>query len=158
MSPISGGTVAKGRGVWDKDPDERRKLADALLDRPDRYRQGIQAIQRLHPNAPEEMVRIAAHHLFLDGPIAAVDWLASAEMFLRRPEHGLELGSVIHLIDHAYNWLQLQALLPEGRDEILELTTQIRDLAAQGDLEGVRATVNELEENLTGNRSAPDFL
>ncbi len=145
-------------GVYDLAPEERRELALSLLNRSDRAKVARGAFRQAYPNAPEEMIHTAVHHLYVDGPVAAVDWLAEAELFLRDPAQEIGYGPTLHLLDHAYNWLQFQALLPEGKAELLALVRQLKEFADDGDMEAVRETVAELESTLEGNRSAPDFL
>src|SRR5690606_22694594 len=145
-------------GVYDLAPEERRELALSLLNRSDRAKVARGAFRQAYPNAPEEMIHTAVHHLYVDGPVAAVDWLAEAELCLRDPAQEIGYGLTLHLLDHAYNWLQFQALLPEGKAALLALVRQLKEFADDGDMEAVRETVAELESTLEGNRSAPDCL
>lgn len=146
------------RGVYALAPEERWELALALLNRSDRAKVARDAFRQAYPNAPEEMIHTAVHHLYVDGPVAAVDWLAEAELFLRDPAQEIGYGPTLHLLDHAYNWLQFRALLPEGKAELLELVRQLKEFTDDGDMEAIRQTVAELESALEGNRPAPDFL
>lgn len=76
----------------------------------------------------------------------------------RAPGQKIGYGPTLHLLDHAYNWLQFRALLPEGKAELLELVRQLERFMDDGDMKGVRQTVAELESVLEGNRTTPDFM
>jgi hypothetical protein len=104
------------------------------------------------------MIDTGAHHLYGDLPEAAVDLLACLELSLREPEREVGLGAVIHVQDHLYNWLQFQALLPDGREGLRELVTELEEFIGDGDTAAAKATIEELKEHLDGMRSPPDFM
>ena len=146
------------RGIYRFTERERWELAAALMARPHRRDDGRRAIRAAYPQAPEEMVSTGAHHLFGDGAEAAVDLLAAAELLIRDPTQELDAGATVHLTYHLYNWLQFRALLPEGRQDVLDLVKQLRSAVNDNDMEFVRATVAELEDVVEGHRSPPDVV
>jgi hypothetical protein len=138
--------------------DERRELALALLHRTDRYAAGRAAFRRAYPEAADEMVSTATHHVFGDGPPAMVMFLADAELFLRNPErHQMHFGVISELLYHLYNWLQFRELLPDGRRNVLDLLGEIKQFVDEQDLEAVKKTAEELEDALGGSRDYPQF-
>jgi hypothetical protein len=143
-------------GIYALPPEERRKLAEALMSRRSRRNEGFAAIRQAFPNAPEEMAHTAAHHLFGDGPEAAIDFLAAAELMIREPSKELDGSATVHLAYHLYNWMQFRALLPEGRQDVLDLVKQLREAVEENDMEFVRATLESLEDVVEGHRTAPD--
>ena len=145
------------KGIYRLSHEERRKLALALLARPKRDVQGLEAFRKAHPNAPEEMIRTAAFHLYVDGPDAAVDFLADAELFLRDPAHEMSLGPAWELLYHVYNWLQFQELLPSSRQDVLDLLAELKQFVAEDDRAAIVRTAEELEDVLGGSRTPPDF-
>jgi len=138
-------------------PQQRRELALSLLDRSDVDVQAAKAFRRAYPTAPEEMIRTAVFHVYVDGPGAVIDWLADAELFLCDPNHKLSVGTTFHLLYHIYNWHQFRALLPIGTSEILQLLKELKETAADGELEAVQQSVGELEEIFEGHVNHPDF-
>ena len=145
------------KNVYDFSYEQRQELAHALLQRPDTSVDAEAAFRRKYPTAPDEMIKTAAFHVYVDGPEAVITWLADAELFLRDPEHTLCYGVTWDLLYHVYNWQQFQALLPEGTPQILVLLKQLRELADEGELEGVKQTSKDLEEMFEGNVDPPYF-
>lgn len=116
--------------------EEGLALATALCARKNRRADGRAAIKIAFPSAPEEMVGTAAHHLFGDGVDAAVDLLAAAELMLRDPHTSLDRGAVVyHLAYHLYNWMQFVALLPDGRQDVLDLVEELKQAVDENDME-----------------------
>ena len=148
---------ASRTGIYRLSAGERLELAIALARRTDREQRARDALRHCYPTAPEPMLHSAAFHLYTDGWEAAVDFLADLELFLRDPEHTLDYGVSWHLLHHVYNWHQFRALLPEGRSGLVELVAELKQFVADGDQEAIRRTVEELEEMVEANRSAPDF-
>ena len=83
--------------------------------------------------------------------------MADAELFLCDPNHRLHSGVSWELLNHVYNWHLFAALLPDGRPGILGLLKELKELAADGDLEGMRHDVEQLLELFDANVRAPDF-
>lgn len=142
-------------GVFALPYEERLALAMALLKRPRRRPEGREAVQAAFPQAPQEMTDTAAHHLFGDGVDAAVDLLAAAELMLRSPGRDLDQGAVQHLAYHLYNWMQFIALLPDGKQELLDLVAQLKEAVRENDMEFVRHTAQLLDDVVGGSRSHP---
>lgn len=147
------GLSARTSSVFTRSDVERHDLAESLLRRTDRVERARDAFRLAYPEAPEEMVNTATHHMYVDGPGAVVDWLADAELFLRDPEHRLSSGTTWHLLYHVYNWQQFQALLPDGREGMLRL----KQFAEEGDLSAVKRTVQELADAMEGGRQPPSI-
>lgn len=135
--------------------EERLALAMALLKRPRRRPEGREAVRAVFPQAPEEMADTAAHHLFGDGVDAALDLLAAAELMLRAPGRDLDRGTVQHLAYHLYNWMQFIALLPDGKQELLDLVAQLKEAVEENDLPFIRQTAELLGDVVGGSRSHP---
>src|SRR5687768_11344140 len=100
---------------------ETQELVAALLRRSDLTEAGRAALCNAFPLAPPAMLDAAVFHVFTDGVTAAAEWLAAWERFLREPGRGVDESATCHLLYHLYNWQQFQALLPAGRDGVLEL-------------------------------------
>ena len=64
-------------GVYALDAQHKLELAMALMARARRAEDGRRAFQAAYPEAPAEMVRVAAHHVYNDGA-PPVWWLFSS--------------------------------------------------------------------------------
>ncbi|PZV17578.1 MAG: hypothetical protein DCF22_03465 [Leptolyngbya sp.] len=137
--------------------EQRWEIVKALLQRAEAKTDATQAFRDAYPNAPEEMLRTAVFHTYVDGVGAVLDWLVDLELFLEKPNHRLDLGATFHVLYHLYNWYQFQALLPEGRAGVLERLKEMKELLADGDTNAILATVEELESMFEGSRNYPDF-
>lgn len=138
-----------------KNVADRMKSVHSLLSRPDRIDAARTAFRQAYPDAPLEMIETAVFHVYVDGVDAALDWVASAEMFLRKPEEGLDYGTTWHAVYHLYNWLQFQALMPIGRDGILERLATLRSCVSGNDLDSALGVIRQLEELFGGAASPP---
>lgn len=147
----------KPEGIWALSREERWELAHALLQRGDASSDAEAALRQTYPTAPDEMISIAAFHVYVDGPDAVISWLADAELFLRDPNHRLCRGVTQNLLYHVYNWHQFEALLPDGRPGVLELIKELKEFADEGSVEAVQQTAKQLEEMFEGNVDCPDF-
>lgn len=143
---------------WRQVRDERRALAWALLQREETatHTEAFEAFRRRYPLAPEEMIRTAVHHVFVDGPDAVIGWLADAELFLRDPQHNLSVGVSWNLLHHVYNWYLFMALLPEGKPMVLDLLDDLKQFAEEGALDAVKQTVQELRDMFDGDQDVPE--
>jgi hypothetical protein len=112
-----------------------------------------QAFRQAYPNAPEEMLKTAVFHTYIDGIEAAIDWLVNLELFLREPSHQLDIAATYHLLYHLYNWYQFNALLPDGKAGVLERLKEIKELASDGDIKAILSTVEQLESMFEGGRN-----
>src|SRR5262245_3539338 len=137
---------------------QRLNLALALLARPERAKDGFEALRRRFPSAPDSMTYTAAHHVYEDGADAVIDFLADAELSIRDPHRELDLGITAELLYHLYNWLQYRAVLPVGRQDLLDLVEELREFTKQQDWEAVRKTIEELDDILEGSRPPPDVI
>jgi hypothetical protein len=136
---------------------ERMELVNSLLSRTDRIDAARAAFRKAYPDAPQHMVDTAVFHVYVDGIDAALDWVAAAERFLRDPERGMDYGATWHAVYHLYNWLQFEALMPTGRDGILELMADLRQFLSENDPQAALGVVSQLEEMFGGDRSSPGF-
>jgi hypothetical protein len=134
---------------------EKLAIVEALLSRENLKGDGDAALRAAHPSAPAEMINTAGFHLFTDGIEAAVDWLVAVERFVRDPSKGLDYGATWHLIYHLYNWQQFQALLPHGREGMLELVRDVKTLLNEGDTEAAKRAIEAIEAILNGARQPP---
>jgi len=115
------------------------------------------ALRRKYPLAPDEMIVTAAHHVYVDGPEAVLDFLAEAELAIRDPEHEIGYGPSSDLLYHVYNWLQFRAILPEGTTQVVELLKQLKQAVAEDDRELITSTAQAVEDVLEGSQNYPDF-
>ena len=144
-------------GVYALPPEERRALALALLARTDGPAAGRAAFRQRYPLAPDAMIHTAAHHVYVDGPDAVLNFLAEAELAIREPRHELHRGVVWELLYHAYNWFQFRELLPHGQQEVIDLVAQLRQAVEENDMAFVRATLENLEDVVGGSESVPEI-
>ncbi|MDX2211950.1 MAG: hypothetical protein SFY66_01555 [Oculatellaceae cyanobacterium bins.114] len=136
---------------------QRWEIVRTLLQRENLRIEAREAFRQAYPNAPEEMLTTAVFHTCVDGIGAAIDWLVDLELFLREPSRELDMGTTYYLLYHLYNWYQFHVLLPDGRTGVLERLKEIRELIADGEIEAILATVEELEAMFEGGRNNPDF-
>ena len=144
-------------GIYALSAEERKELAWALLRRPRRGVNGLEAFRLKYPSAPAAMLATAVHHVYVDGPDAVIDFLAEAELAIREPAHEIGYGTSWHLLYHVYNWLQFRAILPEGKTDLVELVKQLKQAVAEDDRDFIVATLQELGDLVDGSRQAPDF-
>jgi hypothetical protein len=140
--------------AWVVSPETWR-LVRALLERPDLAADAARAFRRAYPDAPAPMIETAVHNVFREGVGAALDWVAAAERFLREPGEGLDYGATWHVVYHLYNWQQFQALLPLGRDGMLERLQDMRQFLAEGNAEAAEAVRAQLEQAFRGDGAPP---
>ncbi len=145
------------RGIYALSSDERRELALALIDRVGAPDDAFEAFRKKYPEVPEEMLRTAVFHVYVDGPSAVMDFLADAELAIREQGHELDYGTAYDILYHLFNWLQLRALFPEAKQDLLDLTSDLDELVKSEDWEGVAAAVEELKNIVQGNRTPPDM-
>lgn len=103
------------------------------------------------------MLGPAVFHVFTDGVVAAVEWLAAVERCLRDPSQGIDDGATCHLLYHIYNWHQFQALLPAMREGVLELLADAKLYLAEENSEAVRRVLNRLEDMFQGGLQPPEI-
>jgi hypothetical protein len=145
------GTVAEERLV----SPETLELVHALLGRVGVNEAAIVAFHRAYPDAPPHMIEAAVFHVFRDGVGAALDWVAAAEQFLRNPAEGFDYGATWHAVYHLYNWQQFQALLPIGREGVLDRLSDIKLFLSENNPEAAAGVVKQLEELFRGDVQPP---
>lgn len=134
---------------------ETLDLVQALLQRTEVCDPAAAAFRQAYPNAPTKMIEAAVFHVYQDGVGAALDWVAAAERFLRDPSSGFNSGATWHAVYHLYNWQQFQALLPIGRDGVLERLADLKHFLAENDSEAAVAVVKQLDEMFRGGVHPP---
>lgn len=137
--------------------EQRWEIVRTLLQRENLSVEAKQAFQQAYPNAPEKMLETAVFHTYVDGIGAAIDWLVDLEMFLRKPDRKPAIGTTYHLLYHLYNWYQFHELLPDGKAGVLERLKEIKELIADGEIEAILTTVEEIEAMFKGSRNYPNF-
>lgn len=105
------------------------------------------------------MIYSAAHHVYVDGCEAAIDFVAAAERFLRNPESSEppDYGVTFHLLDHVYNWHMFQQLLPDAKPTLVALLKELNDAVAASDRDGVLRTTAEIEGIILGHQNPPSI-
>ena len=134
---------------------ETWETVNALLGRTDLIAVATDAFRRAYPDAPQHMIEAAVFHVFRDGVGAALEWVAAAERFLRDPSHSLDHGATWHVVYHLYNWQQFEALLPIGREGVLERLKDMRLFLKEGDPEAAQGVLKQLEEMFGGDVLPP---
>jgi hypothetical protein len=134
---------------------EKLELIRALFARQHLGVDGRVAVAKAYEGAPSGMVDTAVHHLYVDGCSAAMEFLVDAELCLREPGRRPDIAVATELLDHVYNWQQFEAILPTGRADVLEMVAELKQLVADGDLDAIRATVEDLSDALEGNKTPP---
>jgi hypothetical protein len=61
------------------------------------------------------------------------------------------------LLYHLYNWQQFQALLPAGREGVLELLGDAKQFLTEEDTPSARRVLDTLEEMLRGAMNPPEI-
>ncbi|MGB3533774.1 MAG: hypothetical protein WBA13_09675 [Microcoleaceae cyanobacterium] len=115
----------------------------------------MQAFQVAYPHAPEKMISTAVFHIYVDGIIAALDWLVEVEFFLQNPKPLLSHGITFHLIYHLYNWLQFEAIIPETNENLLEQISDVQAAIEDNDKDAALYLLEELKEKFEGNLNPP---
>jgi hypothetical protein len=136
---------------------EALDLVHALLARSEIAESASATFRAAYPDAPPNMVEAAVFHVFCDGVGATLDWVAAAERFLRDPAAGFDHGATWHAVYHLYNWQQFQALLPVGRDGVLERLADLKLLVSEGSTEAVAGLIRQLEELFRGDVQPPSI-
>jgi hypothetical protein len=144
-------TVAEERLV----SSETLELVHALVGRAEVIEVATASFRRAYPDAPPHMIEAAVFHVFRDGVVAALDWVAAAEQFLRDPAAGFDYGATWHAVYHLYNWQQFQALLPIGREGVLERLSDIKLFLSENNSEAAVGVVKQLQELFRGDVQPP---
>lgn len=135
----------------------RLALAQALFARANRTADARATLRAAYPSVPHAMIDTACFHIYVDGVDAALAFVADAERALRDPAHRPDVGIAYELLYHLYNWLQFEALLPDGNQDVVDLTAELRKAAKEQDWETVSSLIEELDDVVSGSRSAPQI-
>ncbi len=142
--------------AFDLSPEDRKQYARAAMERgAERIELAKAAFRNLYPAAPDEMIKAAVFHVYVDGIGAAMMWLAECERFLRNPTRAINDGVTFELLNHVYNWHMLDSLMPSGRLGLLGILDEIHQFAEEGDAAAVQSSVRMIKEMLNGNEDAP---
>ncbi|MEM8640828.1 MAG: hypothetical protein AAGG51_18725 [Cyanobacteria bacterium P01_G01_bin.54] len=141
--------------------EERLELANSLLSRPrpERMEKAKEQFKNCYPDAPDEMISSAVFHVYVDGILAALDWIASAEIFLQTGDDRHLDREAEHLIYHLYNYHQFKALMPVGTNQILESIKEMKEALSEEDndlmKELIECRLDDLEEAFDCHKSRP---
>lgn len=137
---------------------ERLALAEAILRRgeDERGSRGVEILRSRYPAASLDMIRTCAYHAYRELPGALRDLLAWAELCLREREHDVHSGLMFDALYHLYNWLQVEALVPYGRQEVFDELKEACECLEKDDKEGALGTLKALMERFEGHISPPD--
>lgn len=133
--------------------EQQWEVVRALLQRENVTGQAKQAFRQTYPDAPEEMLKAAVFHTYVEGIGAVIDWLVDLELFLRESSHSLDSSTTFHVLYHLYNWYQLAPLLLSSKIQVLEHLQEIKELVSDGNLQGILTTVAELESMFEGSQN-----
>jgi len=114
-------------------------------------------LSKAFPAAPAEMVRSLAFHIYFDLPVQAMRLAAEVELSLREGQHRVHCGVLSPILYDLYNALQIERLMPEGKQRILDLIGDIEDNLKVDAIDYVKENVAELRRILGGTESAPNF-
>ena len=133
-------------------------MISSLLGREDLHAEGSRVLAAQYPSAPDQMITTAVHHVYGDGVVAATDFLVEIERSIRNPSHRVEMGIVVHLLFHLYNWLAFESILPIGSEDLLDHVRELRTLVEDDDREAVLGVLEDLQDLLDGSRLPPDVV
>jgi len=151
---------SRHRGFYELPDSERLKLALACLDREElkeRRDAGFKILERQFPDAPVSILHSGAHHLYWKLPEALRDTLAQIELSLRHEDCDLHWGVISDSLYHLYNWLQVQALLPWGKQAVWEELEEVQELIKADDKDGAMGTLKRLMDQIDGSAREPSF-
>ncbi|NEO87439.1 MAG: hypothetical protein F6J87_24740 [Spirulina sp. SIO3F2] len=143
---------------------ERLALADSLLSRPrpERIEKAKERFKALYPDASDEMISFVVFHVYVDGIQAALDWIASAEIFLQTGDNADLGGDADHLMYHLYNWHQFKALMPIGNSQIMDLVKEMKEALSEKDTnlmkELIECHLDDLEDAFNDHPKRPPNL
>lgn len=140
------------------DGPRRLELAAALLARGEEARgdAAFDLLRAQFPSIADDLARSLAFHAYRELPDAAVDLLAWIELNLQAGVHDRHAGIDFDLRYHLYNWLQAEALVPYGRQDVFDDLAEIRDCLARDDKESAVAVLESLIKRFDASTSPPD--
>jgi hypothetical protein len=86
---------------------------------------------------------------------AALEWVAAVERFLRNPDDKIDFGATWHVVYQLHNWQQFQALLPIGREGVLDRLADIRLVVSENDQMSATEVIKQLEALFRGEVRPP---
>jgi len=89
-------------------------------------------------------------------PDVALGLLAWIELNIREGIHERHAGLSFDLQYHLYNWLQAEALVPYGRQDVFDELAEIKDCLSRNDKESAAAILDSLIERFETSVSPPD--
>ena len=139
--------------------NQRLELAAALFRRPAEHPnpEALAKLRHAFPQASEELLLAGTYHLYTELPGALCDLLAQIELSLRDRDHELHYGFVWEVLYHLYNWLQVQAVVPWGKRDVLDEIREAVSLVKTNDTAGAIGTLERLLEQIGGSSKHPDF-
>ncbi|MCZ7647912.1 MAG: hypothetical protein M5U26_22080 [Planctomycetota bacterium] len=137
------------------DYKSRIELAIAYLRRPPDGERGLDALRRRFPNATEADLRTAHFHLYFELPEAMRDLLANLEESLRSNEEAPDHGRAFHVLYHLFNWIQFEALVPKGPEELKSLVEDVEVSIKEGDLDSAHSILKAIKDRLEGHELPP---
>lgn len=140
------------------DDDDKLGLVRALIGRGNLVRRddAFELVRTQFPSVAEDLARSISFHVYQELPDVAVDLLAWIELNLREGTHERHAGIDFDLRYHLYNWLQAEALVPYGRQDVFEELTEIKDCLSRDDKESAAAILNSLIERFETTMRPPD--
>ncbi len=138
--------------------EERLELVRALINRGGKVRrdEAFQLVRTQFPSVAEDLAHSISFHAYQELPDAAVNTLAWIELNLREGAHERHEGIDFDLRYHLYNWLQAEALVPYGRQDVFEDLAEMKECLLRDDKESVAAILKSLIERFEAHASPPD--
>jgi hypothetical protein len=97
-----------------------------LLQRSNLSSEAKHAFRQAYPNAPDDMLKTAVFHTYIDGIEAAIDWLVNLELFLREPSHQLDIGVSITFSITSTIGISLMHCCQMGKQECWNVSKRLR--------------------------------
>ena len=139
--------------------DETLELLASVMQRSaiDRQEAAVEILRKKYPDAPDEMLRTAAFHVYFDLPTQMIDFAVKIELSLRKNEANDFYGEIFGILYNLYNALMFERLVPEGKAGLIEQLDEIQECLKAKDYDCVQHGVEVLKRALDGSESPPDF-
>ncbi len=140
-------------------PEQRLDLAVALLRRDPLSRRdtSFEFVRKHYPDAADDLIHSIAHHLYWTLPTDVCDLLAYIELCMQDREHHSHNGLIYGVLYNLYNLMQAERLIPDGRQDVFDSLTEVKECLEADDRDGALATLKGLIEKFEANESPPDF-
>jgi len=140
------------------DGQARLELATALFARGSQVRgeEAFTIVRSQFPSVAENLAQSLAFHAYQEMPDVALGLLAWIELNIREGIHERHAGLSFDLQYHLYNWLQAEALVPYGRQDVFDELAEIKDCLSRNDKESAAAILDSLIERFETSVSPPD--